>query len=154
MYKHERKTHWSDWPRSPFHAGSSIARYTSCFSRRQEAAESSHSPPTPLPVLPAREQLLQTTASSDHQPAVFREIIFRNLEIQRCRPLPHSTGDIVVRTMAGTEPAAEVTGLSYRYAAQMCADAYISWPIQSALHYFPKGGTSSTVSSSTTTYRP
>lgn len=51
------------------------------------------------------------------------EAILRNLEVQRGRTLSYTAGDVVVRTVAGTEPAAKVTGFADRDTTEMGAHA-------------------------------
>jgi hypothetical protein len=60
---------------------------------------------------------------TDHQALVGREVILRHLEVERSRTLPYTSRDIVVRTVAGAEPASEVAGFADGHATQMCADA-------------------------------
>lgn len=59
----------------------------------------------------------------DNQVIIIREIILWNLEVQRRRTLPYTSADVVVRAVAGTEPAAEVAGLANGNASQVGADA-------------------------------
>lgn len=63
--------------------------------------------------------------SSDDQLPFFREFVLWDLEIQRRRPPPHSPRDVVMRAVAGAEPATIVSGLAYRYTPEMCADACV-----------------------------
>ena len=65
---------------------------------------------------------------TDDQLAVLREIIFWNLQVQWSRAFPYTARDIIVRTVAGTEPTAEITCFADGDTAQMCADAYHDEP--------------------------
>lgn len=40
------------------------------------------------------------------------EAVLRDLEVQRGRTLSGTAGDVIMRTVAGAEPAAKVTGLA------------------------------------------
>lgn len=53
---------------------------------------------------------------------IFRKVVCRDLQVQRCRTLSYTSRDIVVRTVAGTEPSTEVARFSNRHATQMCAN--------------------------------
>jgi hypothetical protein len=46
---------------------------------------------------------------TNNQLPILREIILRDLQIQRRRTSPHSSRDIVMGTVAGTEPPAVIT---------------------------------------------
>jgi hypothetical protein len=48
---------------------------------------------------------------------LFREVVFWNLEVQRCRPLPYTSRNIVVRAVARTEPSSKVTRLANGHAS-------------------------------------
>ena len=61
---------------------------------------------------------------TDDHGVVLREVVRRNLEVQRSRAFPYTAGDIVVRTVAGAEPATEVTGLTDGDTTKVSADTY------------------------------
>lgn len=64
---------------------------------------------------------------TDDQLVLLGEIVFGDLEVKRSRSLAYTSGDIVVGTVAGAEPATEVTSLADWHTTQMCADAcYVS----------------------------
>ena len=50
------------------------------------------------------------------------EVVCWNLQVQWCRTFPHTPRDVVVRSVAGTEPTTVVTGLTNGDTTQMCAD--------------------------------
>ncbi len=52
------------------------------------------------------------------------KVIIRNGQVQRRRPLARAARDVVVRAVAGTEPAAIIARFANWHAAQMCADAW------------------------------
>ena len=60
---------------------------------------------------------------TDNQLAVVREVVLGDLEVKRGGSFPDAAGDVVVGTVAGAEPAAEVAGLADGHATQVCADA-------------------------------
>ena len=61
--------------------------------------------------------------SSDNHLLVIREIIRGHRQIQRRGALPRAARDVVVRAVAGAEPAAEVAGFAYGDAAEVRAYA-------------------------------
>lgn len=61
---------------------------------------------------------------TDNQLAVLGEVVLGNLEVEGSRSSPYSAGNIVVRTVAGAEPATVVTGLANGDTTKMCADTY------------------------------
>jgi len=67
---------------------------------------------------------------TNHQLAILWEVIFRNFQVQRGRASPYAAGDIVVRTVARTEPAAVVTCLTNGDTTQMCADTQHNEPLR------------------------
>jgi hypothetical protein len=67
-------------------------------------------------------QSLYTTLLTNNECPLFREVVFRNLEVQRRRPLPYTSRYIVVRAVARTEPSSKVTRFANGHASQMCAD--------------------------------
>lgn len=73
-------------------------------------------PPTSLIFIQSRPYL------TDDELIFFREFVGRNFEVQRSRSLSNTSRDIVVGTVAGTEPTTEVASLTNRYTTQMCAD--------------------------------
>lgn len=60
---------------------------------------------------------------------VLHNLILWNLQVQRRRTSPNPPGNIVVRTMARTEPSTVVTGLTNRHTAQVCADSQHDEPL-------------------------
>ena len=54
------------------------------------------------------------------------EIVLRNFKIKRCRTLPCTTGDIIMGTMARTEPTTIVTSFTNRDTTEVSADALTS----------------------------
>ena len=54
--------------------------------------------------------------------AILREVVLRDLEVQRSRAFPDTARDVIVRTVARAEPAAKVTSLADGHATQVCAD--------------------------------
>jgi hypothetical protein len=54
---------------------------------------------------------------TNHQRVLFRELIFRDVKIQRRGTLPHTAGNVVVGAVAGAEPSSIVTSLTDRYAS-------------------------------------
>ena len=61
---------------------------------------------------------------TDDHGLILREVVGRNFEVQRSWALPYTSGDIVVRTVAGTEPAAEVTSLTDGDTTKVSTDTY------------------------------
>lgn len=59
---------------------------------------------------------------TDNQGFILGEAVGRNLQVQRGRAPANTTGDIVVGTVAGAEPAAVVTGLTDGDTTQVGAD--------------------------------
>lgn len=53
------------------------------------------------------------------------EAVHRNLEVQRRRAFADTAGDVIVRTVAGAEPATVVTGLTDGDTTEVGADTYI-----------------------------
>jgi hypothetical protein len=60
---------------------------------------------------------------TDDKLALLGEVVLGHLEIQRCRTLPYTAGDVVVGAVARAEPPAEVAGLADGDTTQMGADA-------------------------------
>lgn len=60
--------------------------------------------------------------TDDHLVILF-EVVRGNLEVERRRSLSYAAGDVVVRAVAGAEPAAKVAGLADGDASEMGADA-------------------------------
>ena len=54
--------------------------------------------------------------------AVLREVVLGYLEVERCGSLSYAAGDVVVGTVAGAEPAAEVASLANGDTTKMGAD--------------------------------
>ena len=63
-------------------------------------------------------------STNDHL-AIFREVVLGYLEVERGRSLSYAAGDIVVRTVAGAEPAAKVSGLANWNTSKMGAYAWV-----------------------------
>lgn len=61
---------------------------------------------------------------TDDHGLILREVVGRNFEVQRSWALPYTSRDIVVRTVAGTEPATEVTSLTDRDTTKVSTDTY------------------------------
>jgi hypothetical protein len=59
---------------------------------------------------------------TDDQLALLGELVLGDLEVERGGSLSYTAGDVVVRTVAGAEPATEVTGLTNGDTTQMGAD--------------------------------
>ena len=83
----------------------------------------------PLAGLPLQEILASPSPysynmfpSTNDQLVVLGELILWNLEVERRRPSPYAAGDVVVGTVAGTEPTAVVTGLANRDTTEVGAD--------------------------------
>jgi hypothetical protein len=73
----------------------------------------------------ARDQPYSYTKCSrltDDQLAVLGEVVFGNLEVEGGGTFSYSARDIVVRTVAGAEPAAIVSSLTNGDTTQMGAD--------------------------------
>lgn len=68
--------------------------------------------------------LILTPRSSltDDQLAVLGELVLGDLEVEGGGSLSYTAGDVVVRTVAGAEPATVVTGLADGDTTQMGAD--------------------------------
>jgi hypothetical protein len=62
------------------------------------------------------------TCLTDDEGLLIGEVVGGNLEVQRSGTLPDTAGDIVVGTVAGAEPAAEVTGLTDGDTTKVSAD--------------------------------
>ena len=55
--------------------------------------------------------------SSDNHLILLRKLVLRHRQVQRRGPLASAPGDVVVRAVAGTEPAAEIAGFANGHAA-------------------------------------
>lgn len=66
---------------------------------------------------------------TDNQGFILGEAVGRNLQVQRGRAPANTTGDIVVGTVAGAEPAAVVTGLTDGDTTQVGADTEHDEPL-------------------------
>lgn len=68
--------------------------------------------------------------------AIFGEVVLGYLKVERGGSLSYAARDIVVGTVAGAEPAAEVTSLANGNASKMGADtcSFVSAPLPSAEH--------------------
>lgn len=62
---------------------------------------------------------------TDDEGFFVRELVCGDLEVQWGRTLANTTGNVVVRTVAGAEPTAKVTSLTNRDATKVSADTYI-----------------------------
>lgn len=60
--------------------------------------------------------------STDDKRILAGEAVLGHFEVQRRRALPYTPGDVVVRPVAGTEPATEIAGFTDRHTAQMGAN--------------------------------
>lgn len=54
--------------------------------------------------------------------ALLGEVVLGDLEVERCGSLSYAAGDVVVRSVAGAEPAAKVAGLADGHTTQVSAD--------------------------------
>lgn len=61
---------------------------------------------------------------------ICREAVLRNLKIQWRRSFPYTAGDIVVRTVARTEPTTEIASLANRHTSKMSTDAKHDQPFR------------------------
>lgn len=68
--------------------------------------------------------LPQRIPLSDDHLAVLAEAVLGDLEVERGGSLSYAARDVVVRAVAGAEPAAVVAGLADGDTAEMRADAY------------------------------
>lgn len=66
---------------------------------------------------------------TDDESALIGEAVLRNLKVQRGRTLPDTAGDVVVRTVAGAEPAAKVTGFTDRDTTKVGANTKHDKPL-------------------------
>lgn len=71
-----------------------------------------------------RQSIIRTQYPSltDDQLVLLGELVLGDLQVERSGALPYTSGDIVVRTVAGAEPTTKVTSLADRHTSQMCAD--------------------------------
>ena len=60
---------------------------------------------------------------TNNQISLVYEIVRWDLEIQRSRAFSYTARDVVVRTVARTEPAAEIAGFADGDTSEMCADS-------------------------------
>ena len=65
--------------------------------------------------------------SSNGNFTFLRKAVLRDLQIQRRRPLSRPARDVVVRAVAGAEPASEVAGFANGDAAEVGADACVKF---------------------------
>jgi hypothetical protein len=68
--------------------------------------------------------LYTCTQSTNDNLALLGEVVRGDLEVERRRSLSYATRDIVVGSVAGAEPAAEVAGLADGHTTKMGADTY------------------------------
>lgn len=83
-------------------------------------------PRRPFSTTPAPSIYATFPNSTNNHLFILWKIVLRNFQIQGCRPLPRSARNVVVRAVAGAEPASEVPGFTYGHAAEMCADACVN----------------------------
>ena len=77
-----------------------------------------------IPYKPKNETKLKCLERSTNKQGVFcGETVRGNPEIERGGTLPDTARDIVMRTVAGTEPATELASFADRDTAEMRADA-------------------------------
>ena len=57
--------------------------------------------------------------------ALLREVVLRNLKVERGGSLSYAARDVVVGSVAGAEPAAEVASLADRHTTEMSANTYV-----------------------------
>ena len=62
-------------------------------------------------------------SSSNNHLLILREFILGHRQIQRRWALSRAPGDVVVRAVAGAEPAAEIARFPDGDAAEVCADS-------------------------------
>jgi hypothetical protein len=72
-------------------------------------------PSLPLPLTKETPSLYKHLTND--QRVVFREVVFRDLQIQRRRSFSYTSGDIVVGTVARAEPSTEVACFANGYAS-------------------------------------
>ena len=60
---------------------------------------------------------------TNHQLVLLREVVDWDFKVKWCGTLSYTAGDVVVRTVAGTEPTTKVTGFTDGYTTQMSAHA-------------------------------
>lgn len=61
--------------------------------------------------------------------ALLWEVVLWDLEVERCGSLSYTARDVVVRTVAGAEPASKVAGLANGHTTQMGAHAQHDQPL-------------------------
>lgn len=66
------------------------------------------------------------TRLSNNQGVFRREAVLGNFQVQGSRAFPDTAGDVVVRAVAGAEPATKVTSLANGHTTKVSADAYKS----------------------------
>jgi hypothetical protein len=76
-----------------------------------------------LPPITMKFLLYRRTVLTNDDLVLFWEVILWHLQIQRRRSFSYAARDIVVGTVAGTEPAAEVSGFADWDASEVSADA-------------------------------
>lgn len=57
--------------------------------------------------------------------SIFREVVAGHLKVERSGALSYASRDVVVRTVAGAEPAAEVASLADGNTTEMGADTWV-----------------------------
>jgi hypothetical protein len=68
---------------------------------------------------------IPSNSLTNNQSSVFREVIFRNLQVQWSGSFSYTSRNIVVRSVARTEPSTVVTGFTDGDTSKMCADTYL-----------------------------
>jgi hypothetical protein len=76
-----------------------------------------------LPPITMKFLLYRRTVLTNDDLVLFWEVILWHLQIQRRRSFSYAARDIVVGTVAGTKPAAEVSGFADWDASEVSADA-------------------------------
>ena len=77
-----------------------------------------------IPIAQPRFQYAYLFRLTDDHAVVAEEVVLGNLEVQRSGTLPYTAGDIVVRTVAGAEPATKVTGFTDGHTTQVGTDTW------------------------------
>lgn len=66
---------------------------------------------------------------TDDEGLILGEVVLGNLQVEGGRALSNTAGDVVVRTVAGAEPAAKVAGLADGHTTQVGADTQHDQPL-------------------------
>ena len=73
---------------------------------------------------PSSRYFTQCANLTDDDLALLREVVLGNLEVERGGSLSYTARDVVVGSVAGAEPAAEVAGLADGHTTEMGADTW------------------------------